>query len=145
MAVLWTRGPLSAAPNAPLSWAVQLPGSGVMRLSGSVREYSCASEGEENAALYNMACCWARLGQKQARRRRGWWVAGALYSHTVIQPALTGHGLCAAFATDARPCGPDSAPTWMAASPLGGSQSHLSNPSPFPPPAPALLRPSSQP
>ena len=33
---------------------LQLPGSGVMRMSGSVREYSCASEGEENAALYNM-------------------------------------------------------------------------------------------
>lgn len=45
--------------------SLELPGSGVMRLSGSVREYSCASEGEENAALYNMACCWARLGQKQ--------------------------------------------------------------------------------
>ena len=36
-----------------------------MRMSGSVREYSCASDGEENAALYNMACCWAKLGQKQ--------------------------------------------------------------------------------
>ncbi|KAL4458694.1 hypothetical protein ABPG75_013559 [Micractinium tetrahymenae] len=46
--------------------SLELPGSGVMRLSGSVREYSCASEGEENAALYNMACCWARLGQKQS-------------------------------------------------------------------------------
>ncbi|KAL4420136.1 hypothetical protein ABPG77_010352 [Micractinium sp. CCAP 211/92] len=45
--------------------SLELPGSGVMRLSGSVREYSCASEGEENAALYNMACCWARLGEKQ--------------------------------------------------------------------------------
>jgi hypothetical protein len=38
-----------------------------MRLSGSVREYACASEGEENAALYNMACCWAVLGQKQVQ------------------------------------------------------------------------------
>lgn len=45
--------------------SLELPGSGVMRLSGSVREFSCASEGEENAALYNMACCWARLGEKQ--------------------------------------------------------------------------------
>lgn len=40
----------------------------MMRLSGSVREYSCPSEGEENAALYNMACCWAALGQKQVGR-----------------------------------------------------------------------------
>lgn len=54
-------------PGCPPPRAAQLPGSGVMRLSGSVREYSCASEGEENAALYNMACCWARLGEKQAR------------------------------------------------------------------------------
>ncbi|PSC71097.1 Tetratricopeptide-like helical [Micractinium conductrix] len=46
--------------------SLELPGSGVMRMSGSVREYSCASEGEENAALYNMACCYAALGQKQA-------------------------------------------------------------------------------
>ena len=37
-----------------------------MRMSGSVREYSCPSEGEENAALYNLACCYAALGQKQA-------------------------------------------------------------------------------
>lgn len=35
-----------------------------MRLAGSPKEYSCASEGEENAALYNMACCWAALGQR---------------------------------------------------------------------------------
>ena len=34
-----------------------------MRLAGSPRETSCASEGEEAAALYNMACCWCRLGQ----------------------------------------------------------------------------------
>lgn len=36
-----------------------------MRMAGSPKEYSCASEGEENSALYNMACCWAALGQKQ--------------------------------------------------------------------------------
>lgn len=46
--------------------ALELPGSGYMRMSGSPKEYSCASEGEENAALYNMACCWVALGQKQA-------------------------------------------------------------------------------
>lgn len=47
--------------------SLELPGAGVMRLAGSPKEYSCASEGEENAALYNMACCWAALGQKQVR------------------------------------------------------------------------------
>ncbi|KAI3436014.1 hypothetical protein D9Q98_002071 [Chlorella vulgaris] len=46
--------------------ALELPGSGLMRMSGSVREYSCASEGEENSALYNMACAWAALGEKQS-------------------------------------------------------------------------------
>ncbi|GAB4821982.1 hypothetical protein N2152v2_009028 [Parachlorella kessleri] len=44
--------------------ALELPGSGVMRVSGTVREYSCPSEGEEHAALYNMACAYARLGQR---------------------------------------------------------------------------------
>jgi len=42
-----------------------LPGSGAMRYSGTVREISCASPGEENAALYNIACCCARLGKPQ--------------------------------------------------------------------------------
>jgi hypothetical protein len=37
-----------------------------MRLAGSPKEYSCASEGEENAALYNMACSYCRLGQPPA-------------------------------------------------------------------------------
>jgi len=39
-----------------------LPGSGSMRYAGTVKEISCASTGEENAALYNIACCYARLG-----------------------------------------------------------------------------------
>ncbi|KAI7841388.1 hypothetical protein COHA_005006 [Chlorella ohadii] len=46
--------------------SLELPGSGVMRMAGSPKEYSCASEGEENAALYNMACCWAAMGQRQS-------------------------------------------------------------------------------
>jgi hypothetical protein len=33
---------------------------------GTVREISCPSDGEEQAALYNMACSYARLGQRQA-------------------------------------------------------------------------------
>ena len=37
-----------------------------MRMSGSVREYSCPSDGEESAALYNMACAYAVLGEKPA-------------------------------------------------------------------------------
>lgn len=48
------------------SMALELPGSGVMRMAGTVREYACASEGEENAALYNMACAYASLGQVPA-------------------------------------------------------------------------------
>jgi tetratricopeptide (TPR) repeat protein len=46
--------------------ALELPGNGAYRLPGSPREYSCPSDGEEHAALYNMACCYAQLGQKQA-------------------------------------------------------------------------------
>mmetsp|Transcript_28679 Transcript_28679/g.80745 ORF Transcript_28679/g.80745 Transcript_28679/m.80745 type:complete len:218 (-) Transcript_28679:201-854(-) len=46
--------------------SLELPGSGVMRLSGTVREYSCPSTGEENAALYNMACAYCQLGQAQS-------------------------------------------------------------------------------
>jgi hypothetical protein len=35
-------------------------------MSGSPREYACPSDAEEHAALYNMACCYAQLGQKAA-------------------------------------------------------------------------------
>ena len=31
-----------------------------------MREISCPSDGEEQAALYNMACSYARLGQREA-------------------------------------------------------------------------------
>lgn len=40
--------------------------AGAYRLPGSPREYSCPSDAEEHAALYNMACCYAQLGQKAA-------------------------------------------------------------------------------
>lgn len=43
--------------------ALELPGSGSMRLAGTVREYACASQGEEHAALYNMACAYVAMGQ----------------------------------------------------------------------------------
>ena len=46
--------------------SLELPGNGVMRLSGGVKEYSCPSEKEEQAALYNMSCCYAKLGKKAA-------------------------------------------------------------------------------
>lgn len=41
--------------------ALELPGTGVVRLGGSPREIACPSEGEENAALYNMACAYCRM------------------------------------------------------------------------------------
>ena len=34
-----------------------------MRLAGSPREYSCASDAEAAAALYNMACAYVALGE----------------------------------------------------------------------------------
>ncbi|KAJ9528654.1 hypothetical protein QJQ45_020564 [Haematococcus lacustris] len=46
--------------------ALELPGSGAYRMAGSPREYSCPSDGEENACLYNMGCAWAKLGQKES-------------------------------------------------------------------------------
>ncbi|GBF96643.1 hypothetical protein Rsub_09276 [Raphidocelis subcapitata] len=46
--------------------ALELPGNGAYRLPGSPREYLCPSDAEENAALYNMACCYAQMGQADA-------------------------------------------------------------------------------
>lgn len=46
--------------------ALELPGNGAYRMATSPREYSCPSDAEENAALYNMACCYAQLGQVSA-------------------------------------------------------------------------------
>jgi tetratricopeptide (TPR) repeat protein len=46
--------------------ALELPGSGFMRMAGSPKEYACASEGEEQAALYNMACAYCRMNQASA-------------------------------------------------------------------------------
>jgi hypothetical protein len=34
--------------------ALELPGNGAYRMPDSPREYSCPSDAEENAALYNM-------------------------------------------------------------------------------------------
>ncbi|KAF5831177.1 hypothetical protein DUNSADRAFT_13480 [Dunaliella salina] len=44
--------------------ALELPGNGAYRLPSSPREYSCPSDAEENAALFNMACAYVQLGQK---------------------------------------------------------------------------------
>lgn len=46
--------------------ALELPGSGMMRMAGSPKEYACPSNGEENAAMYNLACCYAQLGKLEA-------------------------------------------------------------------------------
>lgn len=43
--------------------ALDLPGSAAVRLSGSPREFSCASDGEASAALYNMACAYVALNE----------------------------------------------------------------------------------
>lgn len=43
--------------------ALDLPGSAAVRLSGSPREYSCASDAEAAAALYNMACAYVALNE----------------------------------------------------------------------------------
>lgn len=43
--------------------SLELPGAGVMRMASSPKEYSCPSEGEENAALFNMACAWSQIGE----------------------------------------------------------------------------------
>jgi hypothetical protein len=46
--------------------ALELPGNGAYRLPGSPREYLCPSDAEENAALYNLACCYSAMGQRDA-------------------------------------------------------------------------------
>jgi hypothetical protein len=46
--------------------ALELPGNGAYRVSGSPREYLCPSDAEENAALYNMACAYCQMGQGEA-------------------------------------------------------------------------------
>jgi tetratricopeptide (TPR) repeat protein len=46
--------------------ALELPGSGFMRMAGSPKEYACPSDGEEQAALYNMACAYCKLNQGSA-------------------------------------------------------------------------------
>ena len=46
--------------------ALELPGSGFMRMAGSPKEYACPSEGEEQAALYNMACAYCRMNKASA-------------------------------------------------------------------------------
>lgn len=45
--------------------ALDLPGSAAVRFAGSVREYSCASDAEASAALYNMSCAYVALGDLQ--------------------------------------------------------------------------------
>lgn len=51
---------------AMLNLALELPGNGAYRLSGSIREFSCPSDAEEQACLYNMACCYCGLGKRPA-------------------------------------------------------------------------------
>ncbi len=46
--------------------ALELPGSGFMRMAGSPKEYACASEGEEHSALFNMACAYCKMNQASA-------------------------------------------------------------------------------
>ena len=55
-----------AAAIELFSLALELPGNGAYRLPGSPREYSCPSDAEEAAALYNMACCYAQMRQADA-------------------------------------------------------------------------------
>ncbi|KAG2501197.1 hypothetical protein HYH03_001011 [Edaphochlamys debaryana] len=51
---------------AMFNLALELPGNGAYRMPGSPREFSCPSDAEEQGALYNMACCYAQMGQAQA-------------------------------------------------------------------------------
>lgn len=48
------------------SKSLELPGNGVMRAVGSVREIACPSDAEEQSALYNMACAYSQLAQFDA-------------------------------------------------------------------------------
>ncbi|KAK9838273.1 hypothetical protein WJX81_001677 [Elliptochloris bilobata] len=46
--------------------ALELPGNGAFRMSGTVREYRCASDAEEQSALYNMACAYTGMGKRDS-------------------------------------------------------------------------------
>lgn len=63
---LWVSTDMLQAAIDLFNLALELPGNGAYRLSGSPREYACPSDAEEHAALYNMACCYAQMGQKAA-------------------------------------------------------------------------------
>lgn len=62
---LFQKGNYQAAIDS-FNLALELPGNGAYRQPGSPREYLCPSDAEENAALYNMACCYAQMGQTEA-------------------------------------------------------------------------------
>ncbi|KAG2448823.1 hypothetical protein HYH02_006174 [Chlamydomonas schloesseri] len=51
---------------AMFNLALELPGNGAYRMPGSPREFSCPSDAEEQAALYNMSCAYAQMGQRDA-------------------------------------------------------------------------------
>jgi tetratricopeptide (TPR) repeat protein len=82
--------------------ALELPGNGAYRIAGSPREYSCPSDAEENAALYNMACCYAQLQQRPAalacleaileNGEEGDHVSGALHGRGVGLKAVSRSG-----------------------------------------------------
>ena len=74
--------------------SLELPGVGFMRMDGSPKEYACASEGEENAALYNMACCYCKMGKPEAALTclealldNGWDDAAAIRGDPDLAPA----------------------------------------------------------
>lgn len=56
----------AAAALALFERALDLPGSAAVRLAGRPLEVSVPSDGEASACLYNMACCYAALGQVDA-------------------------------------------------------------------------------
>ena len=55
-----------AAAAEKFTESLDLPGNGRYRLEGSPREHACPSDGEETAALYNLACCYSRMGKMDA-------------------------------------------------------------------------------